>query len=243
MKLILNKNDFVNNFVGPTSKLADNLLVDFQKSEQDSKWVAKTIVNSSDNSTILIGEIDCHVTDPFRCIIPDCKTFLRLFSGITQDQIELEIESNVIKYKDKLLSFKYYLLDESYIVNKKSFSEEKLNSLSFDTTFTINKAKFSEILKFNSIIPDAEKLYFTTKDGKVLAKIGDEQKANTNEIVCETSDQFEGLPIGETIPINIQNILLMSFASENISVSVNHKLKIFKFSTPHLRYIVSGLVK
>jgi hypothetical protein len=238
MKLTINKNDFVNNILGPVSKLADNLLLEFV---QDVK--AKTMVNSSDNSVILLGSVPCQVKEPFKCVIPDCKTFLRLFSGIEKEMITLEVESNVIKYQDNSFSFRYHLLDESYIVNKKSISEEKLDQLAYDTVFVMTKQKLSEIIKFNSIVPDAEKLYFISENNKILAKLGDEQKANTNEIVTEISDCFAGKQLAEKFPINIQNILLFSFSSEEIKISINHQLKIFKFESPYLSYIVSGLVK
>jgi len=243
MKLTLNKNEFVNNLLGPVSKLADNLLLDFQESDYKSGWSAKTLVSSSDNSTILLSDIACYVEDPFKCVIPDCKTFLRLFSGIDRDQIELTIDSNVIKYKDNSFSFKYHLLDESYIINKKSISEEKLKQLTYDSSFVMTKQKLSEIIKFNSIVPDAEKLYFVSEGSKVFAKLGDEQKTNTNEIITELSNTREGQPLAESFPINIQNVLLFSFAHNEIKVSINHQLKVFKFETPELSYIVSGLVK
>jgi hypothetical protein len=242
MKLFLNKNEFVNNLLGPVSKLSDNLLLDFVR-ENENNFKAKTLVTSSDNSIILLGDVTCKAQEPFRCVIPDCKTFLRLFSGIEEDSITLSIATNAIEYKESTFSFKYHLLDESYIVNKKSISEEKLNSISFDTSFSLTKQKLSEIIKFNSIVPDAEKLYFYTEGSKVFAKLGDQQKANTNEIVTEISSSFDGPNLSEPFPINIQNILLFSFNEQNIKVSVNHELKVFKFETANLKYIVSGLVK
>jgi hypothetical protein len=244
MKLQLNKSVFVNNLLGPVSKLSDNLLLDFQPSSYKTGWAAKTIVSSADNSTILLGDVPCVVDDPFKCVIPDCKTFLRLFSGIDDDQIQLEIDCNVIKYKQGSFSFKYHLLDESYVVNKKSLSEEKLKSLTFDTSFVMTKQKLSEIIKFNSIVPDAEKLYFISDGNKILAKLGDELKSNTNEIVTEVSNgKVEGKSLVDKFPINIQNILLFSFSSEEITVKINHTLKVFKFETESLSYIVSGLVR
>lgn len=243
MKLTLNKNNFVNNLLGPVSKLSDNLLLDFQPSDYKSGWAAKTLVSSADNSVILLGDIACCVDEPLRCVIPDCKTFLRLFSGVEQEQIILNVDSNVIKYKDGSFSFKYHLLDESYIVNKKSVSEEKLKAIKFDTTFVLTKQKLSEIIKFNSIVPDAEKLYFVSESKKILAKLGDELKTNTNEIITQISDNFEGTSLVESFPINIQNILLFSFSSNEIEVKINHQLKVFKFETPFLSYIVSGLVR
>lgn len=239
MNIKISKRALVENLLTPASKLSDNVSLTFPS---DSSCV-KTLVTSSDNSTILLASIPCKVTDSFDCIIPDSKTFLRLFSSIDADDIALEIDSNVVKYSSPAVSFKYHLLDDSYLSNKKAISEEKLNQLTFDTTFELSKQKLSEILKFNSIIPDAEKLYFFTKDSKVFAKIGDEQKCNTNEINIEVSNSYEGEAIIDSIPLNVQNILLLSFNSDVISVSVNHKLKILKFETPLTRYIISGLVK
>ena len=238
MTIKLNRQSFVENLLAPSSKIADNISLDVL-----ADGTIKTLVSSTDNSTILLASLPSKSEQPFKCIIPDCKTFLRLFAGIEQDEITLHIGTNVIEYESSSICFKYHLLDESYMVTKKSISEEKLDAIEYDTTFDISKSKFSEILKFNSIIPDAEKLYFETRDGKVFAKIGDEQKANTNVIVCEASLQFQGSPIIDSVPLNIQNILLMSFAHDTIKVSINHKLKIFKFVTPYLRYIASGLVK
>lgn len=244
MKLTLNKTSFVNNLIGPVSKIADNILLDFQKQSTSSdKWIIKTLVTSTDNSVILLGSTSCSAQNPVKCIIPDCKTFLRLFSGIEQEDVTLDIESNAIKYTNNNFSFKYYLLDESYIVNKKSISEEKINELSFDTTFCMTKQKLSEIIKFNSIIPDAEKIYFVSENESIQAKIGDDQKANTNEIVTQISDKFIGKELPESFPLSIQNVLLFSFGNEDITVKINHQLKVFKFETPFLSYIVSGLVK
>ena len=242
MNLVLNKNHFVEHILAPVSKLADNVLLDFATLD-DGEVVSKTFVNSADNSMILLAHVPCKATEAYKCVIPDCKTFLRLFSGINEETITLNVDTNVIKYQDGSFSFKYHLLDESYIVQKKSISEEKINNLKFDTTFTITKQKLSEIIKFNSIVPDAEKLYFLTDGTKVFAKLGDEQKSNTNEIVTELNSSFEGESLTDSFPINIQNVLMFSFSTDQIEVSVNQQLKVFQFKTPNLKYIVSGLVK
>jgi hypothetical protein len=238
MKLTVNKDEFVSNILAPVSKLSDNLLLDFYSDDK-----AKTMVTSSDNSVILLGSVSCSTINKTKCVIPDCKTFLRLFSGINQPNITLEVGANFVFYKDDAISFKYHLLDESYITNKKSISEEKLNQIVYDTTFVMSKQKLSEIIKFNSIVPDAEKLYFSTEGTKVYAKLGDEQKANTNEITTEVNAAYSGAPLGDSFPINIQNILLFAFESSEITVKINHQLKVFKFETTLLNYIVSGLVK
>lgn len=236
MKLVVNKNSFADNLLIPASKLSDNVAL---KITTES---VSTLVTSSDNSTILQAKVPCKGEEG-HCIIPDCKAFLRLFSGIQEEEPSLNIESSLISFKSKNFSFKYHLLDENYFATKKSISEEKLDQLQFDTTFGLTKQKLNEILKFNSIIPDAEKLYFQTSRDTVIAKLGDDQKSNTNEIETEVAVLFAGEEINEKLPINIQNILLLSFSGDPIAVSINQSLKIFKFETSNTKYIISGLVK
>lgn len=241
MKLTVNRQDFINKLVTPVSKISENLYIDFCQSTECFKL--KTKASTPDGSFNLFAEIDCQVDEPKACIIPDCKTFLRLFANIEDELLTLTVDSNSISYKQNNLSFKYHLLDDSYFINKKTLSEEKINALTYDTLFNITKQKLSEISKFHSIIPDAEKLYFLTKGNHILAKLGDELKANTNEITLEIASSFQGDTLISALPLNIQNVLLFSFPSESISVSINQALKVFKFEAPDLKYIVSGLVK
>lgn len=240
MTLTFSKDSFVDSILNPVSKLSENLLLKFENNR------AKTIVASPDNTVILMSSMECQ-SDNLQtdcAVIPDCKTFLRLFSGISEALVNLTVDNNLIRYKDKNnFSFKYFLLDEEYIVNKKSLNEEKLKSIKFDTSFVLTKQKFSEIIKFNSIIPDAEKLYFLTDGTNVLAKVGDELKSTSNEIVTLASNSFEGENLNDSFPINIKNILLFSFSADLINVEVNKQLKIFKFTSGDMCYIVSGLVK
>lgn len=237
MNLVVKKSLFADSILIPASKLTDNIALKFDGTK------VSTLVTSSDNSTILQATLDCKCEAGVTCIIPDCKAFLRLFSGISEEEPILKIESNLISYKHKDFSFKYHLLDENYFTNKKSISEEKLNQIEFDTQFEITRQKLSELLRYNAIIPDAEKLYFQTTDKQVTVKLGDELKSNTNEIETHVSQSFEGLPITERLPVNFQNILLLSFSVDVIYVGINQELKIFKFQTPNTKYIISGLVK
>lgn len=240
MKLKINKTSFVNNILVPASKITENLSLSL---EGTGKGFVKTLVNSADNSLVFLGKTEGEFDSPSKCIIPDCKTFLRLFTSIDEESLYLALNSNTIEFKNNSVSFKYHLLDEGYLTEKKLISEKKIEQLEFDTTFTLTKTKFSEILKFNSIVPEAEKIYLYTEGRSVFAKIGDEQKANTNEIVIQIAEEFIGADCSEAIPLNMQSILLMSHSTNTIDIQINHKLKIVKFSSPSCCYIVSGLVK
>ena len=244
IKFAIDKRSFLENLLIPTSKLSENICLDFVSDADGNKRV-KTLAGSADNSAILLANLPCNTDREFKCTIPDCKTFLRLFSGIenSEDKISLEIDNNVVLYSSPGFSFKYHLLDEAYFAGKKAINEAKLNQLEFDTKFIISRTKFSEILKFNSIIPDAEKLYFFTRGEGMYAKLGDEQKSNTNEICTDIAGNFTGKALAESIPVNIQSLLLLSFTGDLISISINHKLKLFVFETDFTKYVISGLVK
>jgi len=242
MKVSLKRQTFVEALLSPASKIADNLQLHFVN--EDGKQYCKTMTHSNDNSVIFLSNVPCSFDQPFSAIIPECKTFLRLFANVEQEQIELELNTNSIAYQTPSFSFKYHLLDESYLVNKKTVSEAKLNSLEFDTNFRAQKQKINDIVKYNSIIPEAEKVYFFTKDsGEVCAKVGDKERTNTNEIEFSVASSFSGKQLSLDFPLNVQHILLFSFSESEVEVSVNQQLKVFKFETSYSKYIISGLIK
>ena len=135
------------------------------------------------------------------------------------------------------------ILDEAYYAVKKGINADKLAAIKFDTEFQITKSKFQDLIKFNSIIPEAEKLYFYQVGKEIHAKVGDNQKVITNEISALVCESFTGSPLKEELPLNMQSILLMSFRQNDITVSINQQLKLFQFSTDFGKYIISGLVK
>ena len=238
MIITVNKKIFVDSFLNPISKLSENITLEIGDKS------LKTLASSADNSTILLAEINCKIDSFTKSVIPDCKSFLRLLAGIEEEEITLNFDSNVIRYQSKSFSFKYHLLDEAYALTKKSFNETKLKSIQYDTSFSVSKKVFSEILRYNSIVPDAEKLYFFTQGTDVHCRLADEQKSNINEIQIHASSSFEGKQLpNSTLVLNVQNLLLTSFVGEFIEVSINHDLKVFKFKTDGLTYIISGLVK
>lgn len=242
MQLILTKNDLLSFVLNPASKLTENVVLDFCS----EKSLIKTLITSSDNSVICKASVKGQFSKDLRkLIIPDCKSFVRLVTSIPKENLVFEITENSINYSSPEFSFKYYLLDESYITAKKSLSEEKINSLKYQSNFSLTKIKLNEIIKFNSILPEAEKLYFFThnKENVIYAKLGDEQKINLNELTIEVSSDFQGPSLTEKFPINIQNLLLFSFTEETLKAHLNHELKILKIESDNLCYIVSGLVK
>lgn len=243
MTFTVNREQFINSILSPSSKLTDNLLL-FTETTNKQEKLLKTLTTSSDNSAILLSDCKFDGDVLSKLIIPEIKTFLRLFSNIDEELATLTINDNQIFYEDKKFSFKYFLLDEEYYTAKKSLNEAKLKALKYDNSFEISKNKFSEVLKYNAIIPEAEKVYFFTEKNAVYAQLGDKQKPNINEITTAISDKFIGPSFTDPIPLNVQTLLLLTFnTNSSINVAINTELKIVKFSSENLTYILSGLVK
>jgi hypothetical protein len=242
MKIKINKDAFVDYLVGPASKIADNLLL--TTTTNNGEQFLKTLTYSSDNSVILQTKIPYSGDNIEKLFIPEVKTFIRLLANLNEETLSFEIGSNFISYNGKDLNFKYHLLDEAFFSNKKTISEEKINSITYDTTFTTTKNKFSDLLKYNSIIPDAEKLYFIQKSNSIIGKLGDDQKPNINEIETELASIIEGKKLEQSMPVSIQSIIMLTFfQNHSVVVRLNQELKIFKFECGPVEYIISGLVK
>ena len=102
MTLTIEKTSFLENILTPVSKIAENLQLSFQS--DGSNVYIKTIVTSSDNSIVFSAKIPCTTNELNSFVIPDCKTFMRLFSGITEEKITLQINNNSITHKSNELS-------------------------------------------------------------------------------------------------------------------------------------------
>ena len=111
MTFTVNREQFINSILSPSSKLTDNLLL-FTETTNKQEKLLKTLTTSSDNSAILLSDCKFDGDILSKLIIPEIKTFLRLFSNIDEELATLTINDNQIFYEDKKFSFKYFLLDE-----------------------------------------------------------------------------------------------------------------------------------
>jgi len=71
MNIKLSKRSLVENLLVPASKLSDNISIEFAS---DSTSL-KTLVTSSDGSTILLVSIPCEVKDPLSVLFLTQKPF------------------------------------------------------------------------------------------------------------------------------------------------------------------------
>ena len=242
-KITLNKDIFIQKFLQPISKVADNVRIVLKDS------VLTAVCNSQDSSTILFTTLLIEDSEDnfFNINLPDIKKFVRLLDCIDESNITLSLESNRLFYTTKAINFNYYLLEDSFM-QKCPINPDKINSLKFDTKFVLSNIKLNEVLKGSSIATDSDKLYFYTKNDNVYAELNDFERQNINNITYLVSDEFTGTPIKNALPLNFENVRLLSgLKAENLTVSINNELKITLFENSDSRsvtkFIISGLVK
>jgi DNA polymerase III sliding clamp (beta) subunit (PCNA family) len=243
-ELILNKELFVTKFLQPISKLADIVTIN----SNDSGIYA--ICSTQDGSSVVLyAELQVPELERkhIRLNLPDVKKFVRLIDCIEDSVIRLTIKDNHINYNTDNIRFNYFLLEDSF-VQRAPLNPEKIKALQYDSSFTLSITKFNEILKGSSIATDSDKLYFYTKDDTVYAELNDHERQNINNITYRISDNYEGAPIKNALPFNLESVrLLAGLRADSFTVRINNTLKVCLFEVEDsdimLKFIVSALVK
>lgn len=241
--LSLNKESFVQKFLLPISKLADNVSITIDDNE------VFTTCASQDGSVVLLAsyKTDTAVKGIPRINLPDVKKFVRLLDCVEDSNIALTIDDNHLKYTTPAFKFNYYLLEDSYM-QRCPVNPVKIKKLKYDTAFILPNSKFNEVLKGSSIATDSDKLYFYTKDSKVYCELNDLERQNINNITYLVTDKYVGEDIKNTLPLNLENIRLLAGTKCNeFTVKVNNELKVTLFQIEEkdidIKFIISALVK
>lgn len=241
--LSFKKESFIQKFLLPISKLADNVSISFNDEE------VFTTCASQDGSIVLLAtfKADTAVKGIPRINLPDVKKFIRLIDCVDLDTIALSIKDNHLNYETPSQRFNYYLLEDSYM-QRCPVNPDKINKLKYDTGFILSNDKFNDVLKGSSIATDSDKLYFYTKDGQVFAELNDYERQNINNITYLVADKFVGEPIKNTLPLNLENIrLLAGTKCSEFTVKINNELKVTLFQIEEenitIKFIISALVK
>jgi hypothetical protein len=242
-KLTFNKESFVQKFLLPISKLADNVSIIPNGNE------LYAVCSSQDGSIVLLATLktDINTQGILKINLPDIKKFVRLLECIEDEVIELTLEDNHIKYNTSNFKFNYFLLEDSYM-QRCPVNPEKIKQLTYDSGFILSNSKFNEILKGSSIATDTDKLYFYTKNESVYAELNDFERQNVNNITYLVNDTYDGEQIKNALPLNLENVrMLAGLRANNINVRVNNSLKVTLFEVEDvnvsIKFIISALVK
>ena len=144
-----------------------------------------------------------------------------------------------------LLQFRHHLLDDR-IIKQPSLNIDKVNKLTFDTSFEVKENNLSTIFKGSSFATETSKIYLYEESEKIYGELGDRNRHNSDNFVCVLSEEYNGnLP--KALPINFDSFRLISFSgSKNIKFNVNTEMGVitctFDKGDTSLIYIISALI-
>jgi len=239
---IKNKNDFVDRFLSPISKINENAVIKVNTDKISS------LITTNDETLILYVVYANSDVETLQCNlnIPDINRLIKVFSCIDSDNIDIELDSNRLRYTSDNINFKYHLLEDG-IITTPSVSFDKIKKLNFTTTFEIKSHDMSSLIKASTFTVDTDKLYIHTKDGKIYSELTDKQKHNIDSFSRVLAESYNGDEILTSIPLNFETFRLMSsLRFDTCSVCLDQEKKVFLLTINSgdytLNFVTVGLV-
>jgi hypothetical protein len=202
---IPDREDFLNNFLTPLSRVADSAVL-----KLTSKNVS-AIIATGDN-TLVVHAVYTNILSGIEknLNIPDLKKLCRVLSCIEDKGCALDISTNHIGFDSPSIRFKYYLFDDNIIKTPKQINLEKLKELPFDGTFTIPYTSVVSLIKGSSIATETDKIYISFKDDSVFGELTDKTRANTDSYGIKISEDYKGEQISNYIPLKFELFRIIS---------------------------------
>ena len=103
--------EFIDNFLIPLSRINNSCIL-----KHSDKGIT-TLMSAADNTVILYGKYDValELDAPVSLNIPDVGRLTKILQCINKPSIELEINTNNVKYTSDDLRFTYHLLDDGIL--------------------------------------------------------------------------------------------------------------------------------
>ena len=234
---VANKAEFLK-LLDAISKINDSgVILDIEESKISS------LVSSIDNTLILCSEYKADLGFKDTINVPDVKKLRNVLDTIEDSNISLEINSNNLQYKGSGVKFKYHLFEEGFIT-KPSINLDKINSFKFDVEFKLNKNTLQRLFKGSTFASETNKIYFYTESGNLMAELTDRARHNTDNFTLSLGKIDLDL---KPIPVNLDNIRLLSIINEEFNVSINTEYGVVVFDIEDkdikLKYIISALTQ
>lgn len=218
-------NAFNNTFLSLTSKICDSACVKIDKEK------IFCVTCSGDNTIVIFStynqknDIDQTIT----LNIPDLNRLSRTLSCIRDQDVDLEVDSNCIKYKSSSVRFKYHLLEDG-IIAVPSVSIDKIKKLDFKYSFDLHKNDVLSLIKGSSLVTDVDKLYFYVEDDCVYAEITDKETSNTDSYTQKISDTYKGDDQFDQMSISFEVLrIISSLRFDSIKVRINTDVNVLLF--------------
>ena len=240
---IEDRSEFIDNFLIPLSRINNSCIL------KHTETGISTLLSAADNTVILYGKYSTplDIDSPVQLNIPDIGRLIKILQCINKPTIDLEINTNNVKYTSDDLRFTYHLLDDG-ILSQPPVSIEKIRKLEYNTSFKLPYDSLINLIKSSTFTLNINKVYISTNNGCVHAEISDKQSHNVDSIRIKLSEKYSGDDITEPLPVIFETMrILATSRTDSITVFINSKLNVMTFEVNNnnvkLTYIVSGLMK
>ena len=239
---IQNKNDFVTKFLAPISKINENAVIKIHNDKITS------LITTNDETLILyvIYNEQNDFSEAHNLNIPDVNRLIKVLNCIESDNLDIDLDSNKLRYSSDTINFKYHLLEDG-IITTPSISFDKIKKLNFTTSFNISSNDIINVIKGSTFTTDTDKIYLYTNDDKVYCELTDRQKHNIDSFTRVLSDSYKGDSLMEPIPLNFEIMRLISgLRFENCEVNLDPEKRVLLFTISSdkytLNFVTVGLV-
>ena len=121
---------------------------------------------------------------------------------------------------------------------------DKISKFKYDVEFELDKGNLQRIFKGCGFAHETNKIYFYTEDGKLMAELTDRSRHNTDNFTLSIDEASFNL---EAVPLNLDNLRLLSSIDEKFDVRVNTEFGVVVFDIQNngikLKYIISALTQ
>ena len=236
---LLNRLDCIK-YLEAISKINESTILN---ASQD-RGLVSSLVSSADNTLILYSELSSiNINYNGSINIPDIKKLTRVVDSIDTKEVKLLINSNNIEYKGKTLKFKYHLYEEGFLV-KPSINIEKIKNFNYNIKFSLKKDTINSIIKGSTFASETNKLYLYTEDGHLKGELTDRARHNTDVFAIDLGEVDFSL---SPLPLNFDNIKLLSLISDDINFGINTEYGVTVIDITNndikLKYILTSLTQ
>ena len=217
---IQNKDNFIQNFLNPVSRLHSTASLDINNN-------ISTIVHNNSN-IFLKAEYKINWGDhpeQGTVCLPDTIKLIKILSCLEENDIQLEIEENCIKYNSNINRFTYHLFDDS-LTTTNPFNFNKINDITFNTKFKLTKEKNSAILKALPFVTETSKVYIKTENENIYAELSDKKLQNVDSYTALLANEYTGDELDYELILDIELFRLISTLSFNeANININNEYK------------------
>tara|TARA_R110002094_G_scaffold14191_2_gene25113 strand:+ start:140 stop:862 length:723 start_codon:yes stop_codon:yes gene_type:complete len=234
---VTNKSEFLK-FLDAVSKINDRgVIFDIKKEKVSS------LVSSVDNTLILYSEYVTDLGFEDKLNVPDVKKLRHVIDTIEAEDIEITINPNNLQYNGTDVKFKYHLYEEGFIT-RPNINLDKISKFTSNVKFTIDKTSLHRIFKGSTFASETNKVYFYTENGQLMAELTDRSRHNTDNFTISLGSADFNL---DPIPVNLDNIRLLSIIDDEFNVKINTEFGVVIFDIQNdgikLKYIISALTQ